>query len=156
MPPLTFTGVVTKVGCMQKTATVTVSRYLVHRKTHKRIERSKKYLTHDPENSLKFGDTVLIKHCRPISARKRFTLDTILKSPETEWQKTHGTGGSSSSASASASLGAEGEPQGPPDVSAGGSVLGALREAKQTSPSKMAQEGMAGVLGGTGTPSLPS
>lgn len=71
MPPMALTGVVTKVGFMQKTATVTVSRYMVHRKTHKvgspilaipslrasltpfsfqRIERSKKYLTHDADN----------------------------------------------------------------------------------------------------------
>jgi hypothetical protein len=106
--------------------------------------------------ALKFGDTVRIKHCRPISARKRFTLDTILKSPETEWQKIHGTGESSSSASGSASLGGEGEPQGALDVSAGGNVLEALGNAKQASPSKMAQKGMAGVLGGTSTGTMPS
>ena len=35
MPPMSFTGVVTKVGAMQKTATVTVSRWVVHERTRK-------------------------------------------------------------------------------------------------------------------------
>ncbi|KAF8587490.1 nucleic acid-binding protein, partial [Ramaria rubella] len=89
MPPMALTGIVTKVGFMQKTATVTVSRFMVHRKTQKRIERSKKYLTHDPENSLKMGDTVLIRNCPPISARKRFRLEQIIRSPESEWEQAH-------------------------------------------------------------------
>ena len=33
---------------------------------------------------LRINDTVLIRNCPPISARKRFTLETVLKSPETE------------------------------------------------------------------------
>ena len=32
---MALTGVVTKAGFMQKTVTVTVSRWMVHRKTHK-------------------------------------------------------------------------------------------------------------------------
>jgi small subunit ribosomal protein S17 len=35
MPPMAFTGVVTKVGFMNKTATVTVSRYILHKITGK-------------------------------------------------------------------------------------------------------------------------
>ena len=35
MPPMAFTGVVTKIGCMNKTATVTVSRYVIHKITGK-------------------------------------------------------------------------------------------------------------------------
>lgn len=35
MPPMAFMGVVTKVGCMNKTATVTVSRLVAHRRTGK-------------------------------------------------------------------------------------------------------------------------
>ena len=35
MPPATFIGMVTKVGAMQKTVTVTVSRTVVHAKTGK-------------------------------------------------------------------------------------------------------------------------
>ncbi|KDQ49603.1 hypothetical protein JAAARDRAFT_42715 [Jaapia argillacea MUCL 33604] len=89
MPPMAFTGLVTKVGCMNKTATVTVSRWAVHKITGKRIERSKKFLTHDEENQLRLNDTVLIRNCPPISARKRFKLDKILRSPETERDLAH-------------------------------------------------------------------
>ncbi|THH28133.1 hypothetical protein EUX98_g6055 [Antrodiella citrinella] len=84
MPPMAFTGVVTKVGAMQKTATVTVSRWVVHERTRKRMERSKKFLVHDENERLRINDTVKIRNCAPISARKRFTLEHILKSPETE------------------------------------------------------------------------
>ena len=35
MPPMTLRGIVTKVGVMRKTATVTVSRWVVHEQTGK-------------------------------------------------------------------------------------------------------------------------
>lgn len=35
MPPMAFTGIVTKVGCMNKTATVTVYRNVIHKITGK-------------------------------------------------------------------------------------------------------------------------
>ncbi|KAG1749873.1 uncharacterized protein EDB91DRAFT_1235317 [Suillus paluster] len=94
MPPMALTGIVTKVGCMHKTATVTVSRHIIHKITGKRIERSKKILTHDERNGLRgtvlrLSDTVLIRNCPPISARKRFKLEKILKSPETERDLAH-------------------------------------------------------------------
>lgn len=38
---------------------------------------------------LRQGDTVLIRNCPPISARKRFTLEKVLKSPETERDEMH-------------------------------------------------------------------
>jgi len=78
---MAFTGIVTKVGVMNKTATVTVPRFVVHKRTGKRLERSTKILTHDENNELRLEDTVVVRHTRPISARKRFTLEKILKSP---------------------------------------------------------------------------
>ncbi|KAG7099112.1 hypothetical protein E1B28_000985 [Marasmius oreades] len=87
MPPMAFQGLVTKVGYMNKTATVTVSRWAIHKLTGKRIDRSKKYLTHDPQNKLRKDDVVIIRNCPPISARKRFKLERIVKSPETEREK---------------------------------------------------------------------
>jgi len=75
---MTLIGKVTKVGVMAKTATVTVSRFVEHPRTHKRIIRSKKYLTHDPQNILKLDDRVLIKNVPPISARKRFALEKVI------------------------------------------------------------------------------
>ncbi|KAG2159730.1 uncharacterized protein EDB93DRAFT_1111715 [Suillus bovinus] len=89
MPPMALTGIVTKAGCMRKTATVTVSRHVIHKLTGKRIERSKKILTHDEQEVLRLNDTVLIRNCPPISARKRFKLEKILKSPETERDLAH-------------------------------------------------------------------
>ncbi|KAG2075030.1 polyamine transporter 1 [Suillus decipiens] len=89
MPPMALTGIVTKAGCMQKTATVTVSRHVIHKLTGKRIERSKKILTHDEQEVLRLNDTVLIRNCPPISARKRFKLEKVLKSPETERDLAH-------------------------------------------------------------------
>lgn len=35
MPPMALTGIVTKAGFMNKTATVTVSRFVVHKTTRK-------------------------------------------------------------------------------------------------------------------------
>ena len=68
---MAFTGIVTKVGVMNKTATVTVQRYVVHKRTGKvcstkpsvlfwllkpwfsqRLERSTKILTHDENNGM--------------------------------------------------------------------------------------------------------
>jgi len=81
---MTFQGIVTKVGFMNKTATVTVSRWVFHNITGKRIERSKKYLVHDEKNKLRQDDVVLIRNCPPVSARKRFALQRVLKSPLAE------------------------------------------------------------------------
>ncbi|KAI1795487.1 nucleic acid-binding protein [Ganoderma leucocontextum] len=89
MPPMSLIGQVTKVGYMNKTATITVSRYIYHARTGKRIERSKKYLTHDETNQLRLNDTALIRNCPPISARKRFMLEKVLKSPEGAREELH-------------------------------------------------------------------
>jgi len=81
---MSFLGIVSKAGFMNKTATVTVSRWAIVPKTGKRISRSKKYLVHDEGNKLRVDDSVLIRNCPPVSARKRFTLEKVLRSPETE------------------------------------------------------------------------
>ncbi|KAH9077953.1 hypothetical protein EDB83DRAFT_2347216 [Lactarius deliciosus] len=88
MPPMSFVGVVTKAGFMKKTATVTVSRWVIDKRTGKRISRDKKFLVHDERNP---EDSVLIRNCPPISARKRFTLEKIVRSPETERALAHAT-----------------------------------------------------------------
>ncbi|KAJ7169763.1 hypothetical protein C8R46DRAFT_1089932 [Mycena filopes] len=48
------------------------------------MERTKKYLTHDEENKLRKDDLVVIRNCPPVSKLKRFKLESILNSPETE------------------------------------------------------------------------
>jgi hypothetical protein len=54
MPPMALTGIVTKAGCMQKTATVTVSRHVIHKltgKVHFQFGPTKKY-THSAFSAL--------------------------------------------------------------------------------------------------------
>ena len=42
-----------------------------------------------PCAALRIDDEVLIRNCPPISTRKRFTLDQILRSPETQHELMH-------------------------------------------------------------------
>lgn len=73
--PQTFRGTVVKTA-MKDTATVAVSRYVKHPKYKKYQVRTKKFLVHDPENTVKVGDEVTIVACRPISKMKRFKIAT--------------------------------------------------------------------------------
>ncbi|MDP1707027.1 MAG: 30S ribosomal protein S17 [bacterium] len=72
--PQSFVGVVVKT-LMKDTATVRVDRYVKNAKYKKYFVRSKKYLAHDPNNSVKVGDTVTIVASRPISKLKHFVID---------------------------------------------------------------------------------
>lgn len=71
--PQSFKGVVVKTA-MKDTATVAVSRYVKHPKYKKFQTRTKKFLVHDPGNTVKVGDKVTIVGCRPISKMKRFKI----------------------------------------------------------------------------------
>lgn len=71
--PQRFEGVVVKTA-MKDTATVAVSRYVMHPKYKKFQVKTKKYLVHDEGNTAKEGDKVTIVACAPISKRKSFTL----------------------------------------------------------------------------------
>ncbi|MCR4276422.1 MAG: 30S ribosomal protein S17 [Candidatus Parcubacteria bacterium] len=71
--PQTFVGTVVKTA-MKDTATVKVDRYVKNAKYKKYFVRSKKYLAHDPGNTVKVGDTVTIVATRPISKLKRFKI----------------------------------------------------------------------------------
>ena len=73
--PQTFTGTVVKTA-MKDTATVAVSRYVKHPKYKKFQTRTKKFLVHDPGNTVKVGDAVTIVACRPLSKMKRFKIAT--------------------------------------------------------------------------------
>jgi small subunit ribosomal protein S17 len=71
--PQSFKGIV--VGTkMKDTATVAVSRYVKHPKYKKYQVRTKKFLVHDPGNSVEIGQKVTIVACRPISKRKSFKI----------------------------------------------------------------------------------
>lgn len=64
---------------MQKTAKVKVSRSYRHPVYGKVLRQSKNYLVHD-ELGVKPGDLVQIVESRPISKRKRWVVEQILKS----------------------------------------------------------------------------
>lgn len=61
-----------------KTASVLVTRSVLHPKYHKTVKRFKKYLIHDEKNELNEGDTVIAVECRPLSKTKSFRLNTIV------------------------------------------------------------------------------
>lgn len=70
-----LTGVVvSKSGT--KTVSVQVVRVAAHPLYGKRIHRTKKYLAHDTSDRLTVGTTVIIRECRPLSARKRWIVVT--------------------------------------------------------------------------------
>jgi 30S ribosomal protein S17 len=64
---------------MDKTVTVLVETYTKHPIIGKRVKYSKKYKTHDENNTAKMGDIVRIEETRPLSATKRFRLVEIVK-----------------------------------------------------------------------------
>ncbi|GEM_PF-157795 len=78
-PRRRLTGVVTKASA-EKTVTVTVDRSYRHPLYGKVIRTSKKYLAHD-ELGCQPGDEVRMVESRPISKRKRWVVEAILKRP---------------------------------------------------------------------------
>ncbi len=73
----TLQGVVTS-DVADKTIVVTVRTRKTHPIYKKQFTVSKKFLAHDEENEAKTGDKVIISETRPISARKRFKLDSVV------------------------------------------------------------------------------
>lgn len=70
-------GVVKKVSG-SKTISVLVSTRKPHPIYKKVMNVSKSYLVHDPKEEASVGDKVKIVLCRPISAKKRWRLDSIV------------------------------------------------------------------------------
>lgn len=60
---------------MKDTVTVLVNRYVKHPKYKKYVLRSKKYLAHNPGNTVTLGERVTIRSSRPISKRKHFIVE---------------------------------------------------------------------------------
>ena len=67
-----------------KTIVVTVVTDKIHPIYKKRYVSSKKYQAHDEKNEAKLGDRVVIIESRPISAKKRFKLDSIVAKASVE------------------------------------------------------------------------
>ncbi|MBT3350001.1 MAG: 30S ribosomal protein S17 [Nitrospinaceae bacterium] len=64
---------------MDKTVTVEVVRTFQHTTFKRVVRRSKKYVVHDGENTLKQGDQVRIIETRPMSKRKRWRLLEVIE-----------------------------------------------------------------------------
>jgi small subunit ribosomal protein S17 len=67
-----FTGKVIKIAGT-KTATVAVSRIVIHRLYQKRVKRISKYHVHD-EIGVAVGDLVKFITCKPISKTKKWKI----------------------------------------------------------------------------------
>ena len=73
-----LTGVVSS-DKADKTVVVKVLIPMTHPIYRKKYTISKKFLVHDEKNEAKVGDKVSIIETRPINARKRFKLNTIVE-----------------------------------------------------------------------------
>ncbi len=74
----------TKVGTvvsdgMNKTVVVKVESVVVHKLYQRFVQRSRKFMAHDEENTCKVGDKVQIVECRPISKTKRFRVLRVIE-----------------------------------------------------------------------------
>jgi len=67
---------------MAKSIVVRVSRTMRHPIYQKVIQRSKKYMAHCEDASVKTGDLVRIMECRPLSRHKRWRLIEVLQRSE--------------------------------------------------------------------------
>lgn len=63
---------------MQKTVVVKVESRYSHPIYSKTMIKTKKYLAHDEMNQCNIGDTVLVTECRPLSKKKRWSIDKII------------------------------------------------------------------------------
>jgi len=64
-----------------KTIVVTVQERKTHPLYRKQYTVSRKFMAHDEKNEAEPGDKVAIVETRPVSARKRHTLDRIIEKP---------------------------------------------------------------------------
>ena len=74
----TLTGIVTS-SKRDKTITVTVTSRETHPIYKKQYTVTRKYAAHDENNDAHKGDTVRIVETRPVSKRKAFKLDEVVK-----------------------------------------------------------------------------
>lgn len=64
---------------MDKTVVVEVQRTYRHRLYGKVVKSSKRFMAHDENNACEIGDQVVIVESRPLSRRKRWVVQTILR-----------------------------------------------------------------------------
>lgn len=64
-----------------KSIVVTVHTRKTHPLYRKQYTVSRKFMAHDENNEAQIGDRVAIIETKPLSARKRYTLDRIIEKP---------------------------------------------------------------------------
>lgn len=74
----TLTGTVSSTAT-DKTIVITVQTRKTHPIYKKQYTSTSKFMAHDENNDCKVGDRVVIAETRPLSARKRFTLEKIVE-----------------------------------------------------------------------------
>lgn len=83
----TITGTVTS-DKGDKTIVITTKERMTHPIYKKQYSVTKKFMAHDEKNAAQVGDLVVIIETRPISARKRFKLETILERAGVKFEDT--------------------------------------------------------------------
>ena len=83
----TITGTVTS-DKGDKTIVITTKERKTHPIYKKQYSVTKKFMAHDEKNTAQIGDLVVIMETRPISARKRFKLETILERAGVKFEDT--------------------------------------------------------------------
>jgi small subunit ribosomal protein S17 len=64
---------------MDKSVTVTIERQVRHGMYGKQQRLTSQFMAHDEKNEAKVGDTVAITETRPLSARKRWVVTSIVE-----------------------------------------------------------------------------
>lgn len=74
-----------------KTIVISVATRKTHPIYKKQYTINRKFMAHDENNEAKIGDLVIIREVRPLSARKRFSLDKIVEKSEATFKETDAT-----------------------------------------------------------------
>ena len=67
---------------MDKTVVVAVEKTVMHRLYHRLMKKSSRFVAHDESNDCREGDTVSLISTRPLSRRKRWRVQRIVKRAE--------------------------------------------------------------------------
>lgn len=76
--PKTLTGIVSS-SAPNKTIVISVQTRKTHPIYKKQYTVTNKFMAHDENNECRVGDKVSIMETKPLSARKRYTLEKILE-----------------------------------------------------------------------------
>jgi small subunit ribosomal protein S17 len=86
----TITGTVVS-DKSDKTIVISVAERKTHPLYKKQYTINTKFMAHDELNEAKVGDKVVIAESRPLSARKRFTLQQVIERGGVAFQETDAT-----------------------------------------------------------------